>query len=263
MKVLVEFPDENLIIDILITGEVTVLAGESTHDDNRSQMAVFIRYVNAGTNLPVEKFMATVKLTTSKNAIDLYETLVNVFSAKGIEPSKIIRFSGFSPHSLYINSRNHRLALYFVHVLPKYDALTRLDTLLISIPKTSYFSKVKQTVFERAQVEHDMKPSKIIIAVVTRWLTHGEACTGVIFRFATLIDTLDAIYLERGDTESKSVRDILLGPDIISMLLLLSDVLAPINLFSKFLQTSTLIYNSVSAKLNRLLGRLARINEKL
>ena len=259
MKVLVEFPDENLIKDILVTGEVTVLPGESTDNANRSQMAVFIRHVNAGTSFPVEKFMAMVKLTTSKNAIDLYETLVNVFSAKGIEPSKVIRFSGFSPHSLYINCRNHRLALYFVHVLPKYGALTRLDTLLISIPKTFYFSKVKQAVFERAQVEHDMKPSKIIIAVVTRWLTHGEACAGV----APLIDTLDAIYLERGDTESKGVRDILLGPDIISMLLLLSEILAPINLFSKFLQTSTLIYNSVSAKLNRLLGRLARITEKL
>ena len=51
--------------------------------------------MDAGANFPVEKFMVMVKLTTSKaNAIDLYETLITVFSAKGIEPSKVIRFSG-------------------------------------------------------------------------------------------------------------------------------------------------------------------------
>ena len=70
----------------------------------------------------------------------------------------------------------------------------------------------------------------------------------VVSQVVPLIDALDAIYMEKGDAEAKGVRDILREPDIICMLLLLAQVLAQINLFPKSLQTSTLIYNSVSAK---------------
>ena len=69
--------------------------------------------------------------------------------------------------------------------------------------------------------------------------------------------------MKKGDAEAKGVRDILFEPDIICMLLLLAEVLASINLFSNFPQTVTLIYNSLSAKLNRILDRLARIKEEL
>ena len=94
LKVLGEFLDENVIKDILATSDVAVLADKITDDANRSLMALFVRYMDAGANFPVEKFMELVKLTTSKKAIDLYETLINAFPAKGIEPSKVIRSSG-------------------------------------------------------------------------------------------------------------------------------------------------------------------------
>ena len=47
------------------------------------------------------------------------------------------------------------------------------------------------------------------------------------------------------------------------MLLMLAEKLVPINLFLKFLQTGTLIYNSISAKLNCLLDCLAKTEEEL
>ena len=47
------------------------------------------------------------------------------------------------------------------------------------------------------------------------------------------------------------------------MLLLLAEVLAPINNLSKYLQTSTLLYCSVSVKVERLLERLHRIKDAL
>ena len=263
LKVIGNFLNEKLIDDILATGDVTVLADESTDDANRSQMALFVRYIDASTNLPVEHFVQMVKLTTSKKAADLHEILINVLNSNGIDPSKFIRSVGLdgtnamsgerkglqrlichtSPHSLYINCTNHRLALCLVHLLPKYGTLTKLDGLLISIWKTFHFSTIKQSVFGNAQVEYDLKPPKIIKAAVTRWLTHGEACGRVISWFHPLIDALDAVYLDKGDAEAKGVRDILLDPDIICMLLLLAEVLSPINMFSKFLQTVTLIYS--------------------
>ena len=68
--------------------------------------------------------------------------------------------------------------------------------------------------------------------------------------------------MERGDAEAKGVRDQLLQPEIICMLLLLAEVLSPINIFSKYLQTSTL-YCDVGAKLDRLLQRLHLIKDSL
>ena len=47
------------------------------------------------------------------------------------------------------------------------------------------------------------------------------------------------------------------------MLLMLAEKLVPINLFLKFLQTGTLIYSSISAKLNCLLDCLAKTEEEL
>ena len=42
LKTLVEFLDENLIKDILATGDVTFLVDENTDNANRSQMALFV-----------------------------------------------------------------------------------------------------------------------------------------------------------------------------------------------------------------------------
>ena len=92
----------------------------------------------------------------------------------------------------------------------------------------------------------------------------GEVCTRVISQFVPLIDALDVIYMKKGDAEAKYVQDTLLEPDdIICMLLMLAEKLVPINLFLKFMQTGTLIYNSISAKLNCLLDCLAKTEEEL
>ena len=111
-------------------------------------------------------------------------------------------------------------------------------------------------------MQQDLKPSKITKACVTRLLTHGESCIRVIIRFEPLFDALDSIFMERGDAEAKGVRDQLLQPEIICMLLLLAEVLSPINIFSKYLQTSTL-YCDVGATLDRLLQCLHLIKDSL
>ena len=112
-------------------------------------------------------------------------------------------------------------------------------------------------------MQQDLKPLKISKACVTRWLNHGESCIRVIVRFEPLLDALDSIFMERGDAEAKGVRDQLLQLEIICMLLLLAEVLSPINIFSKYLQTSTLLYCDVGAKLDRLLQRLHLIKDSL
>ena len=68
--------------------------------------------------------------------------------------------------------------------------------------------------------------------------------------------------MERGDAEAEGVRDQLLQPEIICMLLLRAEVLSPINI-SKYLQTSAVLYCDVGAKLDRLLQRLHLIKDSL
>ena len=75
---------------------------------------------------------------------------------------------------------------------------------------------------------------KIIKAAVTRWLTHGESCTRIISRLKPLIDPLDIIYFEKKDPEAEGVCDLLLNLDLVCMLLLLLEVLAPINIYQSF-----------------------------
>ena len=164
---------------------------------------------------------------------------------------------------MYLNCPNYCLALYLGYLSKYYPELRELDGLLISLWETFKFSSIKQTIFENAQVEHDLKPMKIIKAAVTGWLTHGESCTRIISRFEPLIDAWDVIYLEKKVAEAKGVCDLVLDPDLVCMLLLLLEVLAPINILSKFLQTSTLFHFSVTEKVSRLLERLQDIKAEL
>ena len=49
------------------------------------------------------------------------------------------------------------------------------------------------------------------------------------------------------------IRTELLEPNNVLFLLLLADVLQPVNRFSMFLQTRNLVFNNVNAKLNQLM----------
>ena len=98
---------------------------------------------------------------------------------------------------------------------------------------------------------------------MTRWLTYGESCIRIISRFHPLIDALDVIFFERGCAEAKGVRDRLLEPNLLLMLLLLTEVSNLIHILSKHLQTSTLVYASISTKVNHLIEKLHIIKDSL
>ena len=82
-------------------------------------------------------------------------------------------------------------------------------------------------------------------------------------RFHPLIDALDVIVFERGGAEAKGVRDQLVKPNLLLMLLLLAEVLNPINILSKYLLMSTLVYASITAKVNHLIEKLHIIKGSL
>ena len=77
------------------------------------------------------------------------------------------------------------------------------------------------------------------------------------------MDALDAIYDEKRCLNVKGVRDTLLQPQNICMVLLVAELLVPINYFSKFLQTRSLNYSSSKNRLGSVTERLKLIEKGL
>ena len=280
-KVISDKIEAKLLRDLLSSSDFSILTDESTDEAGRAQLAVFVRYIDSYTNEPKEEFVCIRKLSISKTAEALMNELEQMFTDKNIDKTRI-RFSGLdgtnamsgeqkglqrrirhvSPYALYMNCRNHRLALCLVHLFKKYDDLISVDAVLLSIWKIFHLSSIKQAVFENVQEAENLPPWKILKACTTRWLTHSETSIRVINRFKLLVAALDVLFKDK-DPEAEGIRDILLNPQIILMLLVLAEVLVPINNFCKFLQTCNLNYSLVMGKYQRVVSKLETIKKEL
>ena len=268
LKVIGDYLNQRIVDDVVASGDFTILADESTDEGDRVQMSMFVRLIDIYTNKPVERFLGIVKLTTSKKAEELHNVIMNLLQSKEINSANI-QFCGFDG----TNAMSGERSSFTIHKLQKssfgimFSSFNSTILEVVGVGRTLWkifkYSTTKQAIFEESQEIFELSPTKILKACTTRWLTHGESCARVISCYEPLIDTLDTVFVEKGDAEAKGIRDQLLESNIICMLLLLAEVLAPINNFSKFLQTGTLLYCSVSAKLERLLERLRNINDSL
>ena len=132
----------------------------------------------------------------------------------------------FSPYSIYLNCRNHQLALCLVHLVKQFSELLNLDKLLISTWKLFKYSSIKNSIFFEAQEAMKLKPLNNLKAYTTSWLTHGESCICIISRYEALIAALDEIYTKTHDPETKGVTDLLFTSKNILMILILAEVLS-------------------------------------
>lgn len=140
------------------------------------------------------------------------------------------------------------MALCFVHLLKDFQILATFNHLLLSLWKLFKYSSVKFAVFANAQIQHGCTPVKILKASATRWLTHGLSSCRIILRFEPLINCLDVLYNENGDNDAKALREMLLDPMNVCMLLLMAELLKHVNSFSMFLQTRNLNFTEVSSR---------------
>ena len=81
LKVIGDYLNEQLVTDVLAAGEFSVLADESKDEGDRSQMAVFIRFVNVTSHKVQERFLGVVKLAKSKKAEDLHDIIMKLLEA--------------------------------------------------------------------------------------------------------------------------------------------------------------------------------------
>ena len=237
-----------------------------------------MRYIDSDCHEVREELLGLVEVVGNKGAQALCTKIFNVLESKGlnIENMRFNRmdatntisgqisglqwqFRHLVPHTKYMNCRNHKLALVFVHLLDKYETLKAVDTTLVSVWKAMKYSSVKSAVYGEAQMLHGLSKLKLLKAAPTRWLSHGEATKRLISRFHPLVDALDSLINKDHKPETIGIRDELLKPDNVLMLLLLADVLVPINQFSMFLQKKNLIYVEIGCKFNQLLQSIEKV----
>ena len=78
-----------------------------------------------------------------------------------------------------------------------------------------------------------------------------------------MIAALDDLTNEKCDEDAKGIRDQLLSPMSVLMLLLLAELLVPINNFCRFLQTRNLNYSLIMSKFQQLVTKLEKIKTNL
>ena len=145
-----------LLQDLNSSMDFTILADESNDDGDRSQLAIFVRIIGSD-NKPIERFLGITRVGTSKTAAAIMEIIETFLQSKEIVCSyirfccldgtnsmssercglqRLIRHS--SPHSQYINCKNHRLALFCT-----FPHLMTLDAMLLSVWKCSNIVRLK------------------------------------------------------------------------------------------------------------------------
>lgn len=93
------------------------------------------------------------------------------------------RFRHLVPHQIYINCRNHKLALCVKHLINKYPVIVKVDNVLIGVWKMFHYSQKKFALFKQVQESYGMKKLTLIRAAATRWLSHGRACIRLVDRY--------------------------------------------------------------------------------
>ena len=125
------------------------------------------------------------------------------------------------------------------------------------------YSVIKNSIFLEAQEAMNLKPLKILKACTTRWLTHRESCIHFISRYEAVIAVLDEIYTKTHDPETKGIRDLLVTPKNILMILLLDEVLSPVSRLCQFVQRNRLNFCSIDNKINEVFKQLKIIKENI
>ncbi|KAL5008565.1 hypothetical protein ScPMuIL_014146 [Solemya velum] len=238
-----------------------LLADESTDNANRSQLSVMVKYaIGTGT---VTRFLGFIHLSKG-DAAHISSSLEQFLMAKNLDLS-LMRFlaldgcntmSGvntgvqrrmrhLSPFTVFVSCRNHRLALCLAHLIKRFTILQDVDATLLSLWKLFEFSPQKMAVFKHVQTVYGKTPLIITRAATTRWLSHLQACSRFVNRYECILDTLDGIYEEKRDPEVMGIRGNTTNKMIVATILLLCDILKPVNMLSLYLQESNIRFTSL------------------
>lgn len=268
------FVEESNLTLIKSCDAFALLADESTDKAQREQLGLIVRFKIPNEEGVKEQFLGLINLAQT-DAASIMKAIEGFMMAKGLDIKKCLfvsldganvmsgeisglqrRIKHFSPHCIYINCRNHRLALVFAHLLKKYNFLKSVDSLLVSLWKLFHYSPQKYGILKTIQEDvYNIKTLKMLKVSTTRWLSHGKACARVADRFYEIIETLDAIFMKTREPEIKGVREQLLSPDVFLTILFMADLLKIVDRFNLWLQKKSIAFSNVNKNMREVLTR--------
>ncbi|CAC5370302.1 unnamed protein product [Mytilus coruscus] len=201
----------------------------------------------------ISEFLLAKEIDKEKVMFDAFDGCNTMSgSVKGVQ--RLFRHQ--SVYSIYVNCRNHKLALCFKHVMKGYSILQETDACLLSFAKLFEYSAQKDNVLRNIQEVKGEKVLETIKPAATRWLSHKDACIRIFHRFESYIDALDQIYTKTKDPQVFDVRTILLKSEVVPMIVILCDILSVTNKLSLILQSSHVNFTKlpvyVESKINAL-----------
>ena len=265
---------EKTLSELRDATDFTLLLDESTDEANRSELALLARLVDG---IEVKNVFLDLIRLKRRDAKTVFGAVQEFLTRENVDISKT-RFAGMdgcstmsgsdggvkvffeeaSGHCVYVHCRNHRLALCFAHLIPRYDILQEFDSLLLNLFLMMKHSAVKSSIFEEVQTAYGVLPLKLIKGTVTRWLSHGKACERVLDRFEPLISALDAIYERKKEPAVRGVRDQLIEPKTVAIFCLMADIIASTNAVQCILQASALNFLEIPSTIEKLVSNLER-----
>ena len=148
---------------------------------DRRVKTCFLGILNSN-GMKATQIMNTLKLLFEAKQIILERVLFSVLddtsAMSGKEGGLQRRIRHYSPFNIYVNSRNHRLALCLPHIMKNKKFLNMLagyDALPLGLWKMFHYSPKKGSILGWLQRIYGKKPLKILKAATTRWLTHGKS----------------------------------------------------------------------------------------
>ena len=168
------------------------------------------------------------------------------------------RMRHVSPFCLYMNCRNHRLALCLKHLMKEYPLLVDADSVL-AIWKLFHYSPQRFHVFKTIQEVYGNQPITLIRAASTRWLSHGQAAIRFIDLLQSCLDALDQIYERKKEPEVFGLRSSVTNKNTVLMILLLCDVLKPVSVLSMCLQEATINFMDIDTKVKATTNELEHL----
>lgn len=168
-----------------------IMADETCDEGNLEQFAVYCKIAYEGST---EHYLGIIQVENN-TAEGLMTALSDFLIAKGIGIKKamFVAFDGCNTVSgsvkgvqrlfthqsvflLYVNCRNHKLALCFKHLIKKYKEVQETDSCLVSFSNLFEYSAQRSNIVRNVQ---NVKGQTVLMPVkpsVTRWLSHKNCC---------------------------------------------------------------------------------------
>ena len=147
------------------------------------------------------------------------------------------RYRCEAPFSIFIYFRCHRLALCFKHLVNKFPWLSGTDKLFLGLRKTFHYSSLNCHSFYELQKVYDLQPRHLVKAVITCWLSYGQACKRVRERYEQMVLALDEIISKNSNSEWVSHQSNLLISLTVFQITFLEDILSVTNILCLILQS--------------------------